>query len=177
MTGTGFTTGEAELVVNHPRRRRIIAWLIVLGNVSIIATLISLIITVRSDMEVPSMLFIVIVASVIVIIILSIWLGILRRINDAIVSVVSTALGRKLLVRNEILHQVGSYGVVRVAVSQKAAETGMTIGDTGLIEGGVTILAIERKDKVLPFPGADERIQLGDQLLCYGEVANIPGLE
>ena len=27
----GFTTREAELVINNPRRRRIISWLIILG--------------------------------------------------------------------------------------------------------------------------------------------------
>src|SRR4051794_6231831 len=40
--GVGFTTMEAESVVNHPVRRRIVLWLILLGNagvISVIATL------------------------------------------------------------------------------------------------------------------------------------------
>jgi len=31
FSGTGFTTREAELIVSHPRRRRIVSWLMVLG--------------------------------------------------------------------------------------------------------------------------------------------------
>jgi hypothetical protein len=33
FTGVGFTTGEAEDVVNHPLRRRIVGWLMLVGNV------------------------------------------------------------------------------------------------------------------------------------------------
>ena len=32
FTRAGFTTREAEAVVNNPQRRRIITWLIILGN-------------------------------------------------------------------------------------------------------------------------------------------------
>ena len=35
FTGTGFTTKEAEFVVNHPLRRRIVSWLMILGNIGI----------------------------------------------------------------------------------------------------------------------------------------------
>jgi ABC-type multidrug transport system fused ATPase/permease subunit len=41
FTGTGFTTREAERVINHPTRRRIVSWLMVLGNAGIIAVIIT----------------------------------------------------------------------------------------------------------------------------------------
>src|SRR4051812_41775691 len=37
--GVGFTTAEAESVVGHPVRRRIIMWLILLGNAGVVTTL------------------------------------------------------------------------------------------------------------------------------------------
>src|ERR687886_29527 len=43
--GVGFTTAEAEAVVSHPVRRRIIAWLILLGNAGVISVLGTLIIS------------------------------------------------------------------------------------------------------------------------------------
>jgi hypothetical protein len=43
--GAGFTTAEAESVVGHPVRRRIIAWLILLGNAGVISILGSLVIS------------------------------------------------------------------------------------------------------------------------------------
>ena len=41
----------------------------------------------------------------------------------------------------------------------------------------VTFLAIERKNTLLSLPDADEQVQLGDQLLCYGEVGKIPSIK
>jgi hypothetical protein len=43
--GVGFTTAEAESVVAHPVRRRIVGWLILLGNAGVISILGSLVIT------------------------------------------------------------------------------------------------------------------------------------
>ena len=37
----GFTTREAESVINNPRRRRIISWLIILGNAGLVAVIVT----------------------------------------------------------------------------------------------------------------------------------------
>src|SRR5687767_7500660 len=36
FSGVGFTTSEAEDVVNHPVRRRIVMWLMLIGNAGLI---------------------------------------------------------------------------------------------------------------------------------------------
>ena len=41
FSGTGFTTKEAETVTNHPDRRKIIAWLMVLGNAGIVTVIVA----------------------------------------------------------------------------------------------------------------------------------------
>lgn len=43
--GAGFTTGESELVVNHPVRRRIIRDLIVIGNIGIMSAIGTVVVT------------------------------------------------------------------------------------------------------------------------------------
>src|ERR671932_690401 len=43
--GVGFTTGEAEALVSHPVRRRIIAGLILLGNAGIVGAMASLVLS------------------------------------------------------------------------------------------------------------------------------------
>ena len=45
FTGSGFTTTESEAVVEHPVRRRIIMWLMFLGNAGIIIVISSLVLT------------------------------------------------------------------------------------------------------------------------------------
>ena len=41
FSGTGFTTREAEIVVNHPQRRKIMTWLMILGNAGIVTVIVS----------------------------------------------------------------------------------------------------------------------------------------
>lgn len=41
FSGTGFTAREAEVVVNHPTRRAIVSWFMVLGNAGIVAVIIT----------------------------------------------------------------------------------------------------------------------------------------
>lgn len=176
ITGTGFTTREAESVVNHPKRRRIVAWLILIGTTGVITLLVGLIVAVRGGVEAPSTLFIIIVISLIAIVIVIIRIGIVSRISDLILRFVSTGKGRNWLIDKEILYQTGPYVIVRIKLDEKVVKIGMKIGDIGLMEEGITILAIERKHTVLSLPDADEQVQPGDQLLCYGEVAKISGM-
>ena len=50
LTGTGFTTTEAEMIVNYPIRRKIIAWLMIFGNLGIVSVLSTLMISfIRTD--------------------------------------------------------------------------------------------------------------------------------
>ncbi|EDX87710.1 TrkA-C domain protein [Synechococcus sp. PCC 7335] len=45
FTGAGFTTKESEQATNHPVRRRIIMWLMLLGNAGIVTVVSSLVLT------------------------------------------------------------------------------------------------------------------------------------
>ncbi len=54
FSGTGFTTSEAEMIVNYPLRRRIISGLMVIGNlglVSVFATLVSSLVRAGGDVD------------------------------------------------------------------------------------------------------------------------------
>lgn len=54
FTGTGFTTAEAESIVNYPVRRRIVSLLMIVGNlglVTILATLVVSLINTEGEMD------------------------------------------------------------------------------------------------------------------------------
>jgi len=63
FSGTGFTTKEAELVVNHPIRRRIVSWLILMGNAGIVTVIVtatsSLVTAKRTNFPVNLLIFMV----------------------------------------------------------------------------------------------------------------------
>ena len=57
LTGTGFTTSEAEMIVNYPIRRRIIVVLMLFGNLGIVSVLSTLMISfVRTDADFKSIM-------------------------------------------------------------------------------------------------------------------------
>jgi len=57
LTGTGYTTTEAEMIVNYPIRRKIIAWLMIFGNLGIVSVLSTLMISfVRTDADMSAIL-------------------------------------------------------------------------------------------------------------------------
>jgi hypothetical protein len=176
ITGTGFTTREAESVVNHPKRRRIVAWLIVIGTTGLITLLVGLLVIVRRGVEAPSTLFLIIIIGVIALVLVIILIGIVSRLSDLILRFLRAGPGRTWLEDKEILVQAGPYAVVRIKLDEKVVINDMKIGDSGLMEEGMTILAIERKQTVLSLPGADEQVQAGDRLLCYGEMGKISGV-
>ena len=176
ITGTGFTTREAESIVEHPKRRRIATWLIFIGNVGIIAFIILLILGIRAGLTAPSPLQISIIAIVVIAIALFIKFRIIDKLTNAIVRLMRKGRPESYLLTEEILHQTGHYGVARIALSEKAKITGLMLKDTGFEEHGIMILAIERKDTALPLPKTEERLLAGDYLLCYGRVAEIISL-
>ena len=53
LAGVGFTTKEAETVVNHPVRRRIIMWLMLTGSVGIPTVIATTIVSVLSSAQTP----------------------------------------------------------------------------------------------------------------------------
>lgn len=172
LTGTGFTTREAESIVNHPRRRRIATWLIFLGSVGIITFILVMILYLRAGLNAPSPAHIVIIISSIFIFILLIWTGVINRLSNIITKLFHKT---KAYISEEILHQSGEYRIVRVRIGEPDVVNGLTIGNTQLRERNITILAIERGEKVLSQPKDEEAVLAGDYLLCYGKVSDFTG--
>ena len=55
LTGTGFTTSEAEMIVNYPIRRKIVASLMIIGNLGLVSFVSTLMISfMRTDAHLPS---------------------------------------------------------------------------------------------------------------------------
>jgi hypothetical protein len=177
LSGTGFTTREAESIVNHPRRRRIAIWLILLGNVGIVAFLILIILYVRAGLAAPPLLHIIVLAAIIIVFILAVWTGLVRRVSDFIVGRMRRGRGGAALTRGETLYEGGGYAVVRLVVDRQAGVGGMTLEETGLAGRNVAVLALEKGDQVVPNPEGGTPLAAGDGLLCYGRLAEIEGFK
>jgi hypothetical protein len=82
----GFTTKEAEMVVNHPVRRRIIRDLILAGNVGLTSALAALVVSMMQTEKSSQMLMMVLGVSVAVVLLLSLSrVGWLQRLLDRMI--------------------------------------------------------------------------------------------
>ena len=171
-------TKEAEFVVNHPRRRSIISWLMIVGNAGIVAV----IVTATSSMvtsqgyQLP-----------INVVVLAVGLFLIYRIatHKKIVKRWESFVEGKLMkyqpvdedLTEDLLHFLEGYGLVRQAVGSSSSLVGRLISETALADWNVLVLGIERGETWIPSPKDDERIQGGDKLVLYGALETLRDLQ
>jgi len=171
FTGTGFTTKEAESVVYHPARRRIITWLMILGSagiITIIVTATSSSITSRGY-HIPVNILILLVG---------IYLIYRIATNRKFIGKWERFVEKRFVkssifeegVTEELLHLIEGYGLVRVVIKENFPLKGKTISDFRLPDKGLLVLGIERGEFWISVPSADEVVKEGDKLIVYGSL-------
>jgi hypothetical protein len=171
FTGTGFTTGEAEKVVTHPVRRRIIMWLMIVRSAGLVTIVISLILSLAGTAQDKDTIFSLL------------WLlgGILvvwavaqnKTVEYYMEKLIQYALGHwtDLDTRDyvSLLRLSDKYGVMEVQVKEGDWLEGKSIKTCYLNEEGVTVLGIIRSDgSYVGVPQAGTDIYAGDTLILYG---------
>lgn len=180
VTGTGFTTRESELVVADPRRRRIVSFLMIFGNV-VIVMLISLLVgsfaavarTVEKwYLEYGIAVLVLAVGGLLLYLVLR-SRGLTRRWNRWVNEKLTSRLKLRERPVAEVLSLAEGYGVAEIRVEAASPCAGKTLAEADLRAAGLLVLAIRRGEEALPSPSAGERIRPGDRLVCYGEVARM----
>jgi hypothetical protein len=170
--GVGFTTREAELVVNHPVRRRIIRDLILVGNIGLTSALATMVATFVQGNNVFESLMIILAAVAIALVIS--YIGRLRWFRRALDRIIAYSLSRAGLVRAldyELLLRVDhGYVVSEYLVEDGNPLVGKMLRHSRPWDSGVVILAVRRNDVLLPgIPGPSDVIEVGDVLVIYGQ--------
>ena len=173
FSGTGFTTQEAESIVNHPQRRKIAICLIFLGNAGIIAFLILLVLYIRAGMVGPSLILLGIILGGLLILIFALWSGLVDKITNAVLTLIRKGGVAPALL---ILQREGDNAVARLRVHEGIALAGRRVKDAGFVKRDIIILALTQGKRVLPLPTMNERLQPGDHVLCYGKLSALKTL-
>jgi len=180
FTGVGFTTSEAEGVVGHPVRRRIVMWLMLVGNVGIVTAVSSLLLSFIDLRDSGSawLGFAVLIGGVASLVVLASSAWVDRHLCTAI----SWALRRwtDLDARDyaRLLHLRDAYGVTELCVGEGDWLAGGSVGEAGLDREGVRILGIECPGGFyIGAPGDDIPIRPGDRLVLYGRGPRIAELD
>ena len=175
FSGTGFTTREAERVVNNPRRRRIVSWLMVLGNAGIV----TVIITATSSFarargfEIGINL-IVLVAGAGIIYFIARSLPLARRWEAFIeAKLKQTKMFETEPSIEEMLHITEGYGVARILLMENSPFVGKTITEINKGMEDSFILGIEHKGTWRPTPKTSGALELNDVLVIYGRLEEL----
>ena len=169
LTGTGFTTSEAELIVNFPLRRKIVSYLMMVGNLGLVSVMSTLMISfLRTDADFNSILTQLawILGSVGVLSFLMLHPTVDRYMCDALSAVLKryTLLGRRRFNR---LLQLGNE--ISVAEHHIADGGSATLQEIMKEVEQATCIALRKADgRVVQYPAQDSLLQFGDLMYVIG---------
>ncbi len=181
FTGVGFTTTEAEDIVNHPVRRRIVMVLMLLGNAGIVSVIASVLLTFlkpeKAAMSVPvRILTITGGLAVLWLLVMSSW------VDKWLSRLISKALNKwtDLEIRDyaNLLHLSGEYQVTEMEVQPQDWLADKTLGELSLRQEGIMVIGIQRSNGgYVGVPDGTTKIEEGDLLILYGREWNLAELD
>jgi hypothetical protein len=183
FTGSGFTTREAEDIVNHPVRRRIVMHLMLMGNAGIViaipSVLLSFLNTANSRTWSDTWWFRV---EVLAIGVVALWFLATSRYVEALMwRINSWALSRwtKIDVRDytRLLRLTHDYTVSELQVHEGDWLSGHTLGELQLANEGVLVLGVERSNgSYVGAPRGRTSVSAGDRMILYGRHSTLQDL-
>jgi len=169
FSGTGFTTTEAERVVRHRTRRRIVTILIILGNAGLVTIMATL---VASFTQVTGYSWFFIRLAIILTSIFLLYRIIIgSRLGNRALQWFRKPLMKRIVADApaiEELFQAGKgWGVFLVMIRAKSRSIGVSLGEL-TADRDLQVLGVDRRGDLLPTPGSEEKLLEGDRLLVYG---------
>ncbi len=180
FAGVGFTTSEAESIVSHPLRRRIVSWLMLAGNVGIVTATSSLLVSMvglgTGTNELRQLTLLVAGIGALWLFSSSAW------VDRHLCRVISWALGRwtDIDARDyaRLLHVRDDFGVTELCVQDGDWLARRELRQLDLAREGTLILGIECPGgEFIGAPSAETEIRPGDTLILYGRTPRIAELD
>lgn len=171
ITGTGFTTDEADYIVDHPVRRRIALVLMLLGNAGLVTAISTFILSFTSTGTTEEALRrgLVLAAGLGVLAYLALSDRVDRYLSRLIERMLDRVAGFQVRDMHTILDLGGGHTVSRVEVDPGSWLAGETLRSLRLPAEGLIVLAIERPDGGVDYaPGAEDCVPAGGCLIVYG---------
>lgn len=179
FTGVGFTTTEAESIITHPARRRIIAIVIRLGSLGLITTVTSLLLTFVNTAGGDQLLRIGILAGALSV------LGALamsEQVNRYLERIIKRVLNRwtdlQIYDFPSMLNLTNGYQVREIVVNEDSWVANKPLRETSLRDEGLIVLGIKRDDgSYVGAPHGQTRVCPGDELIIYGQEEGLEDLD
>lgn len=180
LTGVGFTTSEAESVVSHPIRRRVVMTLMLIGNAGLVTILGSLVFSFAGGVDQSAKL---VRLGLILGGLLGIWLlSRSRRVDRWLTRLAGAYLSRYTNLRTydyvPLLHLAGEYAIRELRVREEDTLSGQSLGKLELPDDDLLVLGIHRGlNDYEGLPGEDAVVGPGDALVLYGRTDALARLD
>lgn len=179
FTGCGFTTQEAENMVRHPARRRIVMLLMLLGNAGLVTSISSLLLSFINVSETTTggLRIMVLIGGLAALWLLtrSQWLD--RQMSRFFERVLKRWTSLNMQDYASLLNLTGDFSVAEIEVEDGGWLANRRLRELSLPDEGLTILGIRRDDgDYVGVPSADEKIYPKDTVILYGESEAVKSL-
>ena len=173
--GVGYTTAEAEDAINHPVRRRIILWLMTLGNAGIITGISSMVLGfVDAEPNQTARRVTILVVGLLVLLLLTR----VSAISRLLTRFTRYALGRWTTLDTRdlasLLRFADDFGIVELRANSGDWIVDRPLRSLHLPDEGVVVLGLLRKSgEFLGVPTGHSQIREGDTVIAYGRLHHL----
>jgi len=179
FTGCGFTTTEAEQIVQHPARRRIAGWLMMAGTLQFAAVTGTAILSLVGVTEGA----IVTKLATLGVGLLAVYLLASSSIVDHLMCGATSWLLRRytsLETRDfkSLLHLGGEYAIAEIQVGHDHELTGRSVASAVPHSCGLVVLGVSRDDgSFIGLPAGETVIRPHDTVVVYGKPTEVSALD
>lgn len=172
FTGTGFTTSEAESIVNYPVRRRIISLLMIIGNlglVSVFATVVVSLVNTEGEFNAILVQLAWMFGGLVLL-----WILMLNGTADRILcSLINKFLQSATVIGKHHYHRLLQIGngvsVCEHPISSNSQQQAGSLDQSDLDKLGLTVLAVRSAEGVISSDFSTiANLKPGEALLIYG---------
>lgn len=171
LTGSGFTTKESELIMQHSSTRKLAQVIMIIGYIGFVTGISFLINIMRTSLSVPGIIGIIIFFVCAVFILKN------RYVVENFDSLIKRIIlgGAKKVPKSDIYELINNkgYGLYKIFVNENSSIVGKSLKENNLKESGIQVLNIDRGSELINSPDGNEIIQNGDTLLVYGKTESI----
>jgi TrkA-C domain. len=173
LTGAGFTTKEAELITQHPSRRKLAQVLMIIGYVGFLTGISFLVDIIKKSLSYETVAILIVFFSLIY----------MFFQNKFLLSYFDNFIERLILKKQlktksphkmyKLITRAKGYGVFNILIDEHSTLIGVALKDSNLKPRNIIILNIDKGNQFIGFPTRDYIIEKEDNILLYGKVDEI----
>jgi len=177
LTGTGFTTKESELIIDHPVRRRVAMLLMLVGNTGIVTAMASVVagfLELRDTTNSAAVIGGTALAGSVLLLVLAYSRWFNHSLERVVVRMSQRWQVAHVLDYAELLQVGQGFSVCTRSVQASDWIAGKTLADTRLRAEGIIVLGVFREEGVFEgTPNGSTELLAGDRVVVYGRESDI----